>query len=131
MPNQKKYTIISLCTITAITAAAAIAFYAMGKAALIVPLIVLGVFFCAANSCSLYIRGMFGVSSSSSITSFYLIDKAARFLASIILICVLIYLYKANGLIIGVTAFIYYIIAMALELSYFFAIERKKGIQNA
>lgn len=115
----------------AITTVVAVAFYAMDKAALIVPVAVLGVFFCAANSCSLYIRGMFGASASGSITSFYLIDKAARFLSSIILICVLIYLYKSNGLIIGVTAFIYYIIAMALELSYFFAIERKKEIQNA
>ena len=55
----------------------------------------------------------------------------ARFVASIMLIGILVYLNKDHGLLLGIVSFAYYIFAMALELLYFFAVERKSEIQNA
>jgi len=69
--------------------------------------------------------------SSKSVTSFYLIDKVVRFVASIMLIGVLVYLYRKDGLCLGITSFVFYIMAMAFELSYFFAVERKSEKKNA
>ncbi len=131
MTKRGQYTFRSTCVLSVITVCLAIAMHLWEKNAMIVPIVVLGIFFCAANTCSLYVRDMFQPSKSNTITTFYLIDKTVRFLASIMLFGVLIYIYKDNGLILGITSFTYYIIAMALELSYFFAIERKNRIQNA
>ncbi len=131
MTIRGRYTFRSTCVLSVITVCLAIAMHLWEKNAMIVPVVVLGIFFCAANVCSLYVRDMFQPSKSNTITTFYLIDKTVRFLASIMLFGILIYVYKDNGLVLGITSFTYYIIAMALELSYFFAIERKKGIQNA
>ncbi len=117
--------------LSAMTIALAVVMVLLEKNALIIPVIVLGIFFSVVNACSLHVRDLFQPSKSNTITTFYLIDKIVRFLASIMLFGILIYLYKDHGLVLGITSFTYYIIAMALELSYFFAIERKKRIQNA
>lgn len=127
----KTYVAISAATLIGITAAAGIVLHIMGRDAAATPAIVLGVFFCMANICSIALRDFFSQSSPCSITTFYLADKTARLLMSILLIGVLIYTNKANALIVGVMSFVYYIIAMALELSYFFETERKNKIQHA
>ena len=106
-------------------------FHYVGNDFMVLPTIILGIFFCVANTVSIYARGMFASSRSNFITSFYLIDKVVRFVASIMLIGILVYLNKDHGLLLGIVSFAYYIFAMALELLYFFAVERKSEIQNA
>ncbi len=121
----KKYALVSSFGIVCLTAIITIALLFMGKGAIVLPVCVLGIFFCIVNIMSLYVRGLFPT-SSKTVTSFYLADKVVRFVVSIMLIGILVYLYKDNGLYLGIISFLYYIIAMALELSCFFAVERKK-----
>lgn len=130
LDKRKRYALTSSCGIVCFTIFLSVAFHCIGKGILAIPVWVLGIFFCVINIISLYVRGLF-TTSSNSVTSFYLIDKVARFLASIMLIGVLVYLYRKDGLCLGITSFVYYILAMAFELSYFFAVERKTEKKNA
>ncbi len=130
LDKRKRYALTSSCGIVCFTVLLSVAFHYMGKGLLILPVWVLGVFFCVVNIISLYVRDLFAT-SSNSVTSFYLIDKVVRFVASIMLIGVLVYLYRKDGLCLGITSFVYYIMAMAFELSYFFAVERKSEKKNA
>ena len=131
MSRHRRYTLINIGGIALVTICMAGTMHLMDYSTMTVPVVILGIFFCVANTCSIYVRSLFRPSRSNTITSFYLIDKTVRFLASIMLFGVLIYIYRNNGLVLGLVSFTYYITAMALELSYFFAIERKKRIQNA
>lgn len=130
LDKRKRYALTSTCGIICFTVVLSVAFHYMGKGLLLLPVWVLGVFFCVANVISLYVRDLFAT-SSNSVTSFYLIDKVVRFVASIMLIGVLVYLYRKDGLCLGIISFVYYITAMAFELSYFFAVERKSEKKNA
>jgi hypothetical protein len=131
MPSKRvKYTIASIASIAAMTLIASVVSIRCGRGETTVPLVILGSFFCAANAGSMFVRDLFQNTKSNSITSFYLIDKAVRFLASLMLITTLIYIYKENALIIGISSFLFYIMAMVLEVAYFFDLERKKRIQN-
>ena len=129
--NCKKYMLTNLCGLMGGTVILSMIFHYVGNDFMVLPTIILGIFFCIANTVSIYVRGMFASSRSNFITSFYLIDKVARFVASIMLIGILVYLNKNHGLLLGIVSFAYYIFAMALELLYFFAVERKSEIQNA
>ena len=128
--KRKKYVLTSSCGIVCFTILLSVAYHFMGKGLLVLPVWVLGIFFCVVNIISLYVRDLFAA-SSKYVTSFYLIDKVVRFVASIMLIGILVYLYRKEGLCLGITSFVYYIMAMALELSYFFAVERKSEKKNA
>ena len=131
LSNCKKYMLTNLCCLMGGTVILSMIFHYVGNDFMVLPTIILGIFFCVANTVSIYARGMFASSRSNFITSFYLIDKVARFVASIMLIGILVYLNKDHGLLLGIVSFAYYIFAMALELLYFFAVERKSEIQNA
>ena len=128
--RRNRYALVSSCGIICFTVLLSVALHYLGKELLMLPIWVLGVFFCVANIISLYLRDLFAT-ASKAVTSFYLIDKVVRFVASVMLIGVLVYLYRKDGLCLGITSFVYYIIAMALELSYFFAVERKGEKKNA
>lgn len=128
---RKKYTIVSLAAICVITAITVVALNMLGKVALSVPTIVLGVYFCLLNAASIYARSSFKNNRDKSIMTYYLIDKAARFVMSLMVIGVLIYAYKGNNLVLGMISFSYYIIAMALEISFFVAVEKNKTLENA
>ena len=128
--KRKKYVLTSSCGIVCFTILLSVAYHCMDKGLLVLPVWVLGIFFCVVNIISLYVRDLFAT-SSKYVTSFYLIDKVVRFVASIMLIGILVYLYRKEGLCLGITSFVYYIMAMALELSYFFAVERKSEKKNA
>lgn len=130
MGKRKRYALTSSCGIVCFTILLSVAYNYMGKDLLVLPVWVLGFFFCVVNIVSLYMRDLFST-SSNSVTSFYLIDKVIRFVLSILLIGVLVYLYRKDGLCLGITSFVYYIMAMAFELSYFFAVERKSEKKNA
>ncbi len=131
LSNCKKYMLTNLCGLLGGTVILSMIFHYVGNDFMVLPTIILGIFFCVANTVSIYARGMFASSHSNFITSFYLIDKVVRFVASIMLIGILVYLNKDHGLLLGIVSFAYYIFAMALELLYFFAVERKSEIQNA
>lgn len=131
LSNCKKYMLTNLCGLMGCTVILSMIFHYVGNDFMVLPTIILGIFFCVANTVSIYARGMFASSHSNFITSFYLIDKVARFVASIMLIGILVYLNKNHGLLLGIVSFAYYIFVMALELLYFFAVERKSEIQNA
>lgn len=130
MGKRKRYALTSSCGIVCFTILLSVAYHYIGKDLLVLPVWVLGIFFCVVNIVSLYMRDLFST-SSKSVTSFYLIDKVVRFVASIMLIGVLVYLYRKDGLCLGITSFVFYIMAMAFELSYFFAVERKSEKKNA
>lgn len=131
LSNCKKYMLTNLCGLMGGTVILSMIFRYVGNDFMVLPTIIFGIFFCVANTVSIYARGMFASSHSNFITSFYLIDKVVRFVASIMLIGILVYLNKDHGLLLGIVSFAYYIFAMALELLYFFAVERKSEIQNA
>ena len=131
LSNCKKYMLTNLCGLMGCTVILSMIFHYVGNDFMVLPTIILGIFFCVANTVSIYARGMFASSRSNFITSFYLIDKVARFVASIMLIGILVYLNKDHGFLLGLVSLAYYICAMALELLYFFAVERKSEIQNA
>ena len=118
LSNCKKYMLTNLCGLLGGTVILSMIFHYVGNDFMVLPTIILGIFFCVANTVSIYARGMFVSSRSNFITSFYLIDKV-------------VYLNKDHGLLLGIVSFAYYIFAMALELLYFFAVERKSEIQNA
>ena len=86
LSNCKKYMLTNLCGLLGGTVILSMIFHYVGNDFMVLPTIILGIFFCVANTVSIYARGMFASSHSNFITSFYLIDKVARFVASIMLI---------------------------------------------
>ena len=96
MGKRKRYALTSSCGIVCFTILLSVAYHYIGKDLLVLPVWVLGIFFCVVNIVSLYMRDLFST-SSKSVTSFYLIDKVVRFVASIMLIGVLVYLYRKDG----------------------------------
>lgn len=92
-------------------------------------LISLTVFYTALNAFSLNFHGIISKQKNAYLTQFYLIDKTIRFILSIILISILLYLNKSLG--IAISAFAYYVAAMVVEITYFVTVDRKIKIRNA
>jgi len=80
-------------------------------------IISLTVFYTALNAFSLNFHGIISKQKNAYLTQFYLIDKTIRFILSIILISILLYLNKSLG--IAISAFAYYVAAMVVEITYF------------
>ena len=91
-------------------------------------LISLTVFYTALNAFSLNFHGIISKQKNAYLTQFYLIDKT-RFILSIILISILLYLNKSLG--IAISAFAYYVAAMVVEITYFVTVDKKIKIRNA
>lgn len=127
----KKHMAISVAAMLAMTAVAAIIMTALGKTGMPAVAIALGAFYSIANVCSFVAREALTHRQSGMITTFYLADLTVRFLASAVFIGTLIYLNRADGLATGIMSFVFYVAAMVLEISYFFAVERNNGTQNA
>ncbi len=92
-------------------------------------LISLTVFYTALNAFSLNFHGIMSKQKNAYLTQFYLIDKTIRFILSIILISILLYLNKSLG--IAISAFAYYVAAMVVEITYFVTVDKKIKIRNA
>ena len=92
-------------------------------------LISLTVFYTALNAFSLNFHGIISKQKNAYLTQFYLIDKTIRFILSIILISILLYLNKSLG--IAISAFAYYVTAMVVEITYFVTVDKKIKIRNA
>ena len=92
-------------------------------------LISLTVFYTALNAFSLNFHGIISKQKNAYLTQFYLIDKTIRFILSIILISILLYLNKSLG--IAISAFAYYVAAMVVEITYFVTVDKKIKIRNA
>lgn len=92
-------------------------------------IISLTVFYTALNAFSLNFHGIISKQKNAYLTQFYLIDKAIRFILSIILISILLYLNKSLG--IAISAFAYYVAAMVVEITYFVTVDKKIKIRNA
>ena len=92
-------------------------------------LISLTVFYTALNAFSLNFHGIISKQKTAYLTQFYLIDKTIRFILSIILISILLYLNKSLG--IAISAFAYYVAAMVVEITYFVTVDKKIKIRNA
>ncbi len=92
-------------------------------------IISLTVFYSALNAFSLNFHGIISKQKNAYLTQFYLIDKTIRFILSIILISILLYLNKSLG--IAISAFAYYVAAMVVEITYFVTVDKKIKIRNA
>lgn len=92
-------------------------------------IISLTVFYTALNAFSLNFHGIISKQKNAHLTQFYLIDKTIRFILSIILISILLYLNKSLG--IAISAFAYYVAAMVVEITYFVTVDKKIKIRNA
>lgn len=92
-------------------------------------IISLTVFYTALNAFSLNFHGIISKQKKAYLTQFYLIDKTIRFILSIILISILLYLNKSLG--IAISAFAYYVAAMVVEITYFVTVDKKIKIRNA
>lgn len=92
-------------------------------------IISLTVFYTALNAFSLNFHGIIYKQKNAYLTQFYLIDKTIRFILSIILISILLYLNKSLG--IAISAFAYYVAAMVVEITYFVTVDKKIKIRNA
>lgn len=92
-------------------------------------IISLTVFYTALNVFSLNFHGITSKQKNAYLTQFYLIDKTIRFILSIILISILLYLNKSLG--IAISAFAYYVAAMVVEITYFVTVDKKIKIRNA
>lgn len=92
-------------------------------------IISLTVFYTALNAFSLNFHGIISKQKNAYLTQFYLIDKTIRFILSIILISILLYLNKSLG--IAILAFAYYVAAMVVEITYFVTVDKKIKIRNA
>ena len=92
-------------------------------------IISLTVFYTALNAFSLNFHGIISNQKNAYLTQFYLIDKTIRFILSIILISILLYLNKSLG--IAISAFAYYVAAMVVEITYFVTVDKKIKIRNA
>lgn len=92
-------------------------------------IISLTVFYTALNAFSLNFHGIISKQKNAYLTQFYLIDKTIRFILSIILISILLYLNKSLG--IAISAFAYYVTAMVVEITYFVTVDKKIKIRNA
>lgn len=92
-------------------------------------LISLTVFYTALNAFSLNFHGIISKQKNAYLTQFHLIDKTIRFILSIILISILLYLNKSLG--IAISAFAYYVAAMVVEITYFVTVDKKIKIRNA
>ena len=92
-------------------------------------LIALTVFYTALNAFSLNFHGIISKQKNAYLAQFYLIDKTIRFILSIILISILLYLNKSLG--IAISAFAYYVAAMVVEITYFVTVDKKIKIRNA
>lgn len=92
-------------------------------------IISLTVFYTALNAFSLNFHGIISKQKNAYLTQFYLIDKTIRFILSIILISILLYLNKSLG--IAISAFAYYVAAMVAEITYFVTVDKKIKIRNA
>lgn len=93
------------------------------------PLALICVFFILINSFSILARVNL-TNNSRSLTIFYLVDKVCRFFVSIFLIGLLIYVYKSQRLMIGIISFIVYIVAMVVEVMFFFSLEKRLKYWN-
>lgn len=91
-------------------------------------IISLTVFYTALNAFSLNFHGIISKQKNAYLTQFYLIDKTIRFILSIILISILLYLNKSLG--IAISAFAYYVAAMVVEITYFVTVDKKIKIRN-
>lgn len=127
----RKHTTISFGILILLTIAVSGGAAALRQQAIIIPAVVLCVCYGIANLISFTMRSLFTSPQSKAITSFYLADLGLRFFVSALLISVLIYLNKSNAIAVAIMSFAYFLVAMVLELSFFFAIERNNGIQNA
>lgn len=92
-------------------------------------IISLTVFYTALNAFSLNFHGIISKQKNAYLAQFYLIDKTIRFILSIILISILLYLNKSLG--IAISAFAYYVAAMVVEITYFVTVDKKIKIRNA
>ncbi len=92
-------------------------------------IISLTVFYTALNAFSLNFHGIISKQKNAYLTQFYLIDKTIRFILSIILISILLYLNKSLG--IAISVFAYYVAAMVVEITYFVTVDKKIKIRNA
>ncbi len=92
-------------------------------------IISLTVFYTTLNAFSLNFHGIISKQKNAYLTQFYLIDKTIRFILSIILISILLYLNKSLG--IAISAFAYYVAAMVVEITYFVTVDKKIKIRNA
>lgn len=92
-------------------------------------IISLTVFYTALNAFSLNFHVIISKQKNAYLTQFYLIDKTIRFILSIILISILLYLNKSLG--IAISAFAYYVAAMVVEITYFVTVDKKIKIRNA
>lgn len=81
------------------------------------------------NAFSLNFHGIISKQKNAYLTQFYLIDQTIRFILSIILISILLYLNKSLG--IAISAFAYYVAAMVVEITYFVTVDKKIKIRNA
>ena len=86
-------------------------------------------FYSFLNAISIKMHNIIAAYNSVLLTRFYLLDKVIRFISTIILISVLLYIGQNVKTIIF--SFVCYIIAMSIEILYFIEVDKKKKLENA
>ncbi len=86
-------------------------------------------FYSFLNAISIKMQNIIAAYNSVLLTRFYLLDKVIRFISTIILISVLLYIGQNVKTIIF--SFVCYIIAMSIEILYFIEVDKKKKLENA
>ena len=86
-------------------------------------------FYSFLNAISIKMQNIIAAYNSILLTRFYLLDKVIRFISTIILISVLLYIGQNVKTIIF--SFVCYIIAMPIEILYFIEVDKKKKLENA
>lgn len=86
-------------------------------------------FYSFLNAISIKMQNIIAAYNSILLTRFYLLDKVIRFISTIILISVLLYIGQNVKTIIF--SFVCYIIAMSIEILYFIEVDKKKKLENA
>ena len=86
-------------------------------------------FYSFLNAISIKMQNTIAAYNSILLTRFYLLDKVIRFISTIILISVLLYIGQNVKTIIF--SFVCYIIAMSIEILYFIEVDKKKKLENA
>lgn len=138
MSSAVRYITISSVVVLSVTAmASALCLYSdnAGAAHSVYPFIILGLFFAMMNVASMTVRTLLAGMNGRTLTTFYLADKTFRFVLSLVVIGVAIYLSKAARLEVSLFSFVLYLVALAFEVGYFVTMEKvertQKRLENA
>ena len=138
MSSAVRYITISSVVVLSVTAmASALCLYSdnAGAANSVYPFIILGLFFAMMNVASMTVRTLLAGMNGRTLTTFYLADKTFRFVLSLVVIGVAIYLSKAARLEVSLFSFVLYLVALAFEVGYFVTMEKiertQKRLENA